>query len=271
MAGLTLRSPENEPQKRKLEEQRRLEAERLRTTERLAAERAQMASDLAQIRHAVAQLPREVFEHVKSTFHNAAVKLVNNLKSAILNNAESISFDELRSVEVPTADIERNCEALKEQISFDHFEGKQPCRRIGESVIVPVDYLGLRRLGSWDQSDQHWLSNEDAVEEFGSELVPFLTQRVAAQTYFPMRGVTGGMDETPLLLPVTVSAYTIGARVSYSPSYFVNYQALASPTSPVKGMILPGRYIFMISTPNSKIFDQGLFNVPPDFNIPLLV
>lgn len=271
MSGVTLRPPENEPQKRKLEDQRRLEAEQLRTTERLAAERAQMASDLDEIRLEIAHFPREVFEHVRNKFHDVAVKLVNNLKIAILNNAEPISFDELRSVDVPTADIERDCETLKEQILFDQFGGKQPCYRIGESVVVPVDHQVLRGLDSWNEDNQRWLSNEDAVEAFGAELVPFLSQRVASQIYFPIRGLTGGMNQTPLMLPVTVRAYTLGARVSYSPSYFVNYQTLASPTSPVQGMLLPGRYIFMISAPNQKLFDQGLFNLPPDFDISLLV
>jgi hypothetical protein len=266
----TLLPPENDPQKRRTEQQRRLEEQRLQEIRRREEERARLASDLGEIRAALASLPLEIFNWARHRLQDVAVRIVDDLKAAILDKARPMSFEDISGLGVPTADIERDCETLKEQIEPDGLNGSHPCREISPGVVVPIDRSGAM-ASSHQLPEMRWLSNTEAVNAFGRELVPFLIQRVAASAYFPMRGIAGGMSPTPLMLPVTVSAITLGARVSYSPSYFVNYQTLASPTSPVYGVLLPGRYIFMISTAGSKQYDQVLFNVPPDLTIPLNV
>lgn len=251
-------------EKQKIEEARALQAKKL-----LEA-RLEIVSNMEVIRHNLRNLPGEAFNYVKSLCLDTAVKIVEHIKADLLNRQEAVSFDELRSLDVQTADIERDCELLKGQLQADNFQGKQPCQRIGESIYVPIGYnLETFNENQIDLNDFEMRSNEDAVTSFGSELVPFLTQRVAADVYAPMRGITG--EDNPLMLPITVSTQTLGARVSYSPSYFINYLTLASPTSPVKGMLLPGRYIFMISTRDSKLFDKGVFDIPPTFDIDLFI
>lgn len=255
-----------------------LSAEQLHQ-KRLEEERAQLLrrqEDIVVAMHAVRSSLRnfhsEAIQHTVHIFESTAVKIVDRLTRAILNKNEDVQFDELRSLEVPTADIERNCEQLKLQIANDRFDGKQPCQRIGETTFVPIAYDAFTSpIVDVDLDSTTWASNEEAVGGFASELTPFLTQRVAGEAFAPIRAMVGGIGGTPFMLSVTVSTYTQGARVSYSPSYFISYMTLASPTSPVKGLILPGRYMFMISERGSNSFDKGVFDVPPHFDIDLQV
>ena len=124
-----------------------------------------------------------------------------------------------------------------------------------------------------DEMQEHttMFSSDVAIESFVTELTPFLSQRVVGDAFARASAAVGGISGPPHMLTVTVSTHTQGARVSYSPSYFFSYAVLASPTSPVRGVILPGRYIFMISTPGVSKADKGIFDIPPIFNIDLQV
>ncbi len=56
-----------------------------------------------------------------------------------------------------------------------------------------------------------------------------------------------------------------GLRIHYTPSYFVDWNnVFGSPTTPVDGWILPGRYKFGAMTPNGDfLIDNANFDIPP--------
>jgi hypothetical protein len=68
-------------------------------------------------------------------------------------------------------------------------------------------------------------------------------------------------------LQVQVSCITPGLRIHISSAYFINWVYFGSPTTPVIGYTLPGRYIFSgdgAMLPKREI-DDIVFNISPSF------
>lgn len=242
-----------------------------RTEREQLAEAAEAAKEINQ---KLANISEQVFHHLISQVSSASEKIVNQVRRRIFGEADKGALEALRSLRIPTADIEHNCDQLRSQVEADRYSGTLLCQRIGESSFVPISDTEVagneehyrKRLGQ----DVNFLPTEEAVNNFCNELNRFLTQRVAGQGgYIPPAKSVIGLP--PGMLPVRVFSPTFGARVSYSPAYFINYITLSAPTSPVTGAILPGRYIFMLSINFSRKFDQGVFDIPPSLDINLLV
>ena len=203
-----------------------------------------------------------------------------------LNTSGRMSFRSLRALPVAVADVEANLEQLDEQIRFARGTNLTvPCANVGGKAI-PVAIPEFSMDSHWNQKPSnellrlyasHVASNENvistdeetALKNVGDELSGFLGNRLAAS--HAQRSL-GAIGMTSTLLQVVVSAHTAGARVSYSPSYFINYLYLGAPTTPVTGYLLPGRYVFMLTTlARKKMKDNGVFDVPPIFNVSLAV
>jgi hypothetical protein len=72
-------------------------------------------------------------------------------------------------------------------------------------------------------------------------------------------------------LQVEVSCQTPGLRVHIAPAYFINWVYFGSPTTPVTGNVLPGRYLFAGDGPMLPTLtqDSGVFCIPPAYNVTL--
>ena len=131
---------------------------------------------------------------------------------------------------------------------------------------------------------------EDSVE---GGLMRFLSYRIAGMKKWrewiqgttkqlfrgskrPPRG-TGSFDSEPLPPPavgsggglqVQVSCLTHGLRIHIAPAFFISWVFFGSPTTPVSGYVLPGRYVFAGDGPMLPKWtqDPGVFSIPPTFN-----
>lgn len=237
------------------------------------------ASSVQRVLEELKTVHERIFLYWKEHFLDDASAIVKELKESILQQEIPLAVDNLRALAVQTADIESNCAQLKKQVAEDRFEGRLACLRTGEGPFIPVsdsEFFGNTKLYNDLPHDVFTLiDTEMAVDNFCDELTPFLTQRLAGQAYLPradaLVGGTSGGGGMNNLLPIRVFSPTIGARVSYSPAYFISYIVFSAPTSPAIGMVAPGRYIFMLTMNNSDLFDRGVFDVPLTFDIPLAV
>jgi hypothetical protein len=227
---------------------------------------------LDQVAHELAQVEEQVYSALVSRLSEAMDEVTREVWRGVLGAPGERAVDALRSLGVPTHDVEGNYDEFRSQVEADRYQGGMPCVQAGDGRTIPV----AEPLSTDGNFHMHAEVNvrpmEAAVAGFCDELKPFLAQRVAAKSWFPrMRDFFGGMSQTPLNLPVRVFSPTLGARVSCSPAYFINYVSFAAPTSPATSVLLPGRYIFMISTRRGKQYDQGVFDIPPSFDVRLLV
>jgi len=196
-------------------------------------------------------------------------------------NKSELDFFPLRSSKIYSADIEENIEQFAQQVSyFDGLGvGGLPGIQEGDTwVAIAVNEIAKDRpVNESAEGATRWgakvkmTSFGQAFRDTHVALQRFIARRLGAYR-FQNLAAAGGIGSTNNMLPIEVHSPTRGARVSYSPSYFINYQVLASPTSPVKGFLHPGRYMFMLTTRGpTNVVDQGMFNVPPDYRIHLNV
>lgn len=207
-------------------------------------------------------------------------EIAMNLLSQV-ENKSSLDFDSLRSTGIYCADIEENLETLLRQAC--HYDelgiGGHPCL-LHDGMCIPIADKELapgHRVTEHAMTHTRWgsevvvMSFTRAFSRSSQALRSFIVRRLAAKR-FQKFAAAGGIGGSNNMIPIDVHSPTVGARVSYSPSYFINFTVLSSPTSPASGMVHPGRYVFMLTTrgPTNAI-DQGMFNIPPDNQIHLSV
>ncbi len=233
-----------------------------------------------------------LFQNLQSHIHDAASAICENLANQILDEGnQPISFEGLRHATASTADIEQNVEQLQRQLHFtrSYYDGYLPCIPAGEFIVPiaipnfetgkyapipnPADiYYIFKNRPSDIYPEVHYLKPEEAVFGFSQQLTAFLTGRMAASTYFSFGKRPSDSPGGSNMLTVRVHTQTIGARVSYSPAYFINFIVFSGPTTPAESYILPGRYIFLLATADrDEIRDSGVFDIPPSFDLTLMV
>jgi hypothetical protein len=240
------------------------------------ADRAAVHRALSQAQEELSGIHEQAFYHLSEKIRPVAEAVVNEVERRVLGASDDVATEALRFLGVPTADIEENVDQLRTEIESDRNGGRLLCQRLGEDSFVPISTAqGVldRRFTSDPHSERvHLVPTERAVGGFCSELKKFLVHRLAGKSYFPFFNKSSGiLASPPLMLPIKVFSPTAGGRVSYSPAYFISYIAFAAPTSPAVGSILPGRYIFMLGTRQGKLFDKGVFDIPPTFDVNLVV
>ncbi len=204
-----------------------------------------------------------------------AEELADDLCRDLLRDDRSINFAHLRNVPVQTADIEDNLERLARIFYILRRTGTDviPCAAAGKfAVPISIDEEVAHNFGQLEaRGDVFMIGFTKALEGVHKQLTEFLLDRIASKVFNKSK-FHGGMSNTPNFLSITVSSRATGARVSYSPAYFINYMPLAAPTSPVQGVIAPGRYLFRLTTPGPQhLVDQQVFDIPPSFKISLMV
>jgi hypothetical protein len=209
--------------------------------------------------------------HLRSSAKSIADKLLQQL----LRDDRSVDFSQLRDAPAPTADIEYSLQKLANLVHHLRLRRSDSIRCIeveGSFIPISIDDALIYRQGQTDSPNGIFkVDIKDALSGVRRQLTSFLVNRLASR-YLPIGGITGGMNSMHNLLSVKVSSHSVGALVSYSPAYFINYMALGAPTSPVKGAILPGRYTFRLTTRGPRyLIDQQTFDIPPVFEIPLMI
>lgn len=127
---------------------------------------------------------------------------------------------------------------------------------IGRSLSAFLSYrfAGMKKWADWIQGS--------GTRLFGSLTGP------------PVGKVPGSSDPPPPPavgpgggLQVQVSCLTPGLRIHISPAYFISWMFFGSPTTPVMGYVLPGRYVFAGDGPMlpRRTRDHGVFSIPPTY------
>ncbi len=201
----------------------------------------------------------------------------DELMSIIRSKSSELDFENIRELmRTRIADIEENCVSLHQQVKRSRARGDGflvcakrargyiPVSRQEEALVVDDSKFEFPTA----EREYFTVETEKALDFVEPELADFLHRRVATSEYVSLAqrmGMAGGTGAAPPnTFQIMVNSPSAGARVSYSPCYFVNYTVLASPTSPVYGYIPPGRYIFMVTTKaHLKHSDPGEFDIPP--------
>jgi hypothetical protein len=144
---------------------------------------------------------------------------------------------------------------------------------------------------SWSQEEQITMTDVNEVEEGVQRgLKGFLSYRFAGLKKWaewihgapsrgggnppPPRSLGSGVFPPPPAvspgggLQVQVSCLTPGLRIHVSPAYFISWVYFGSPTTPVAGYVLPGRYIFAGDGPMlpKRKRDPAVFCIPADYH-----
>ncbi len=216
----------------------------------------------------------ETFEWSRKINLETAEIVANELIMQLEGGRISFDFSGLRLAIAHTADIEDSVEKISNLFQYWNRRSHRvvQCIQIDNSFVpVSFDEALLHRYARTNAAAISVVSINSAILGVREQLIEFLATRIAME-HIAKKRLSGGMSNTPNFLSITVSSQAVGARVSYSPSYFINYLPLAAPTSPVQGIVLPGRYIFRLTKPGPQhLVDQQVFDIPPSFNISLMV
>ncbi|MEW7849663.1 hypothetical protein AB2N08_13265 [Massilia aurea] len=203
--------------------------------------------------------------------------IVDEIRTDLASEKPTDSVYLLRGLGIYTADIEQNCSELKRQVLNNRYEQYLHAVVLSDQSVVPIADALVERISEFTTPPAFQLDRaptEQVLDGFYKALKSFVLRRLIGQFMFPrMDALVGGpMFSGGTMLSVKVtSKLTSGARVEYSPIYYIAFTVLAAPTSPVRGLIPPGRYIFKLTTIINDLYDRGIFDVPHDFDIRLNV
>lgn len=235
-----------------------------------------VAAAVTQLNYVLPEASSRAFKSLRDYTAKLLTPITDEIAKNILARNSRGATSALRALGVATADVEEDCDQLINQVRFDSFGGALYCLKLRNGTSVPVSD-SQRHLLIDDQNLINFPSLQTepiqkAVQNFCGELKAFLAQRLAIGNLFAPPVPPANLNaQPPRTLPVRVFSQTTGARVSYSPAYFIHYVVLGSPTSPAVGTLLPGRYIFQITSSQTKTFDPGVFDIPPQFDVNLVV
>ena len=199
---------------------------------------------------------------------------VESIKGNILRKKQNQVIDVLRDLDIYSADIEHHCSQLARQLMQNSHDGHLISLKTPNGSVVPISDASAGHLKEISLFFETGLATtEHAVAGFAAELKLFIVKRMVGQFFFPHEEqiIDDGADHRHGSLPIHVHSLQSGARVDSSPAYFIDFKDFSSPTSPAKGSLVPGRYIFRISTGTGEFYDRGVFDVPDSFNIQLTV
>lgn len=88
-------------------------------------------------------------------------------------------------------------------------------------------------------------------------------QRFLKMRLYPGKGRTPPGSTTPVGYDFEVITKTRGLQINYSPAYFINRRLVfGAPTTPVRGRLHPGRYIFGAYPPSNGYWTTDEYDVP---------
>lgn len=226
---------------------------------------------------------QSAFAHATPEQH--ALWLASDMLSA---RVKGVSAPQSLASPVPLGDVEADVDQFVDQNIYCSENGLPvPCFEGNMSEPLPIDLTGIvhpfirssaiyrnpeiARVLLSQLSDQvssladasgltyGEYSPEEARDFFNTRLRQFLEPRITRAS---------SENATPVVhqgLKFKVHTYTSGLRVHFTPAYwFSPNQVFGSPTTPVEGWIMPGRYKFgTVGPANGLQFDDGEYNIPP--------
>jgi hypothetical protein len=195
-----------------------------------------------------------------------ARRLTDRLLEGIGTRGRTYSSEKL-DIFIP--DVELSVDHFHRQYRFHRQTGAPfPCLRTADGLIpmnwaklLPGSSLDdvvqvLDRLFRREEERYETSSPVQALEMFRVRLQAFLTTRFSARQ--------SDISDLPGL-QIEVSTLSPGLRVHYSPAYFFDpTNVLNAPTTPVRGWIQPGRYIFGAAQSGRK----AAFEYDAEYDIP---
>jgi hypothetical protein len=134
------------------------------------------------------------------------------------------------------------------QFGSDVWEGIDP--------FIEVKFVGAQ--GGERRRDPERLDVSDAMaSEIPNLMEPPLARFLGVRLLEPSSAVDGAAAPN-----VDVLNTQHGWQVIYSPAYLLHRHGLGGPSTPVKGYVSPGTYLFGIARPGEVIWDQTHWNVP---------
>jgi hypothetical protein len=134
----------------------------------------------------------------------------------------------------------------EEQVRITNLEEAEGGLKRNLGGFLSYRFAGMKRWGEWIQG-RYGISRSKLPS--GGTPPP------------PAVGPGGGMQ-------VQVSCLTPGLRIHISPAYFITWVYFGSPTTPVAGYVLPGRYVFAGDGPMQprRKKDPAVFCIPADYH-----
>lgn len=201
---------------------------------------------------------------------------------------KGVSLPQSLASPVPLGDVEADVDQFVDQNIYCSENGLPvPCLEDNKSEPLPINLTGIvhpfirssaiyrnpevaRALLSQLPDQVSALANDSGLaygEYSPQEARDFFNIRL--RQFLEPRITRASSEKTTSMvhqgLKFKVHTYTNGLRVHFMPAYwFSPNQVFGSPTTPVEGWIMPGRYKFGTVGPAYGLqFDDGEYNIPP--------
>jgi len=144
----------------------------------------------------------------------------------------------------------RRVELLEERVTVTEVREAEGAIQRNLLRFLSYRFAGMKALAKW--------IGEAGTQLFGGSKGPEPARSTPPPP--PAVGAGGGFQ-------VQVSCRTPGLRIHISPAYFINWVFFGSPTTPVAGYVLPGRYVFAGDGPMlpRRRRDPAVFCIPPTY------
>lgn len=167
----------------------------------------------------------------------------------------------LRTSGIYTGDIEADCSDLQKAAKATSFLlGVFGVNPDIPDLPVPISAPVLQFFSLPKNWSIRPVQSAELFKGFSKALELFLGIRFALTSRFPTN--TGIRP----MISFTVHTRYDDGRVHYSPCYYIsNRSVFGAPTTPVRGQIDPGRYVFAVEYPGGPMQpDNGVYDVPKD-------
>ncbi len=147
-------------------------------------------------------------------------------------------------------DVLRHAEPQEERVVVTDIREAEGGIRRSLNGFLSYRFAGMKRWAEWIQGI--------GTQLFGGSKGPAASSSSPPPP--PTVGAGGGLQ-------VQVSCLTPGLRIHISPAYFISWVFFGSPTTPVAGYVLPGRYVFAGDGPMlpRRRKDHAVFCIPPTY------
>jgi hypothetical protein len=226
-------------------------------------------------------------DYLGATAEERASNLATAMIGTGVNEESATEVASYLEPEIVLSDVATDVDRFTDQYNYCRYNNLHiPCLEDGDSEPLPVNLAGIlhssvdptvyqdpdlivlllnkltEQVGGLAELSHLTVGQYapgDAKGFFGERLRRFLIPRCRSrQPEVRMPGHDKG-------LRFKVHTQTSGLRVHYTPAYWHDSnQVFGSPTSPVEGWIMPGRYRFGAASKSHRLrFDKGEYLIPP--------
>ena len=219
--------------------------------------------------------------NIASGMTRAGVKQELRLIDAWLSEATNKSIDLLSAIDKRLI-IGQQLDIAEDIYLMGHQLAVQRLRLNGRCPIVRVDgawipiltfefgsdiwegtdpFIEVKFVGAQDSERRRDQERFDLSDAMASE-IPNLMEPPLARFLGARLLESSSLADGAATPNVEVQNTQHGWQVIYSPAYLLHRNGLGGPSTPVKGYVSPGTYVFGIAKPGEVIWDQTHWNVP---------